>query len=226
MNIRPLVAIGLLVLAYVLALTAWAWLRIPPAQLIPTHWDIHGHVNGRMTKTTGLLFGPAVMFVVSVIYLAVTRLEPRQNNLARSKTLVTVGWIGLLLVFAMTQTIVVFAALGRHVPVNAIVLPAVSLLLIVVGNAMPKSRANFFFGVRTPWTLESDYSWEKTNRWAGRFFVATGVAALVVLWGSGFAAGLAVIGAGVVASTIAAIALSYFFWRADPERRAHDSVPE
>ena len=50
----------------------------------------------------------------------------------------------------------------------------INLLLvffIVVGNCIPTVRPNYFVGVRTPWTLESDEVWRATHRLLGRSWV-------------------------------------------------------
>jgi uncharacterized membrane protein len=226
MNLRPLVTIGLLILAAIYALTAWAWVGIPPDAQIPTHWNLQGQVNGHMPKTLGLLLSPVIATFTTVLFLAILRIEPRQNNLARSRGLFAAALLGTLVVMAATQALVVFAALGRNPPVNSIIPPLLAFLIIAIGNFLPKSRANFFFGVRTPWTLESDYSWEKTNRWAGRFFVATGLATLAAFVVVGHVAAIMILTVGLLASAIAALVMSYVFWSRDPERHGHDSVPE
>jgi uncharacterized membrane protein len=226
MNLRPLVTIGLLILAAIYALTAWAWVATPPGAIIPTHWDLQGHANGHMQKTLGLLLSPIIATFTTFLFLAILRIEPRPNNLARSRGLIVVALLGTLVVMAASQGLIVFAALGHNPPVNSIIPPLVAFLIIAIGNFLPKSRSNFFFGVRTPWTLESDYSWEKTNRWAGRFLVATGLATLAAFVILGHVAAIATLTVGLTASAIAAIVMSYFFWTRDPERHGHDSVPE
>jgi uncharacterized membrane protein len=226
MNIRPLVTASLLILAAIFALTAWAWVGIPPGAQIPTHWNLQGQVNGHMPKTLGLLLSPVIATFTTLLFLAILRIEPRRNNLARSRGLIVVGLLGTLVVMATAQALIVFTALGHNPPVNSIITPLVGFLVIAIGNFLPKSRANFFFGVRTPWTLESDYSWEKTNRWAGRFFVATGLATLAAFVIVGHIAAIVVLTVGLTASAIAAVVMSYVFWSRDPERHGHDSVPE
>ena len=55
----------------------------------------------------------------------------------------------------------------------------VGVLLVVIGNLLPRARPNWFVGIRTPWTLSSDRVWEKTHRFGGHVFVAGGL--LIVL---------------------------------------------
>ncbi len=58
------------------------------------------------------------------------------------------------------------------------------MLLIVIGNLLPRARPNWFVGIRTPWTLSSDRVWEKTHRFGGRVFVAGGLLITIaaLLW--------------------------------------------
>ncbi len=226
MAFRPLLIAGLALLAVVIAFTAWAWIQIPDTALIATHWNANGQINGHMHKMPGLLIGPVMMAVLLLVFWAITRVEPRRNNLARSRTFFAVGFVGGLAIMVLAQAHVVLTALGAPLPVMETVLPAVATLVIVLGNFMGKTRANFFVGVRTPWTLESDHSWEKTNRWTGRFFIFSGVATLVALIVSTKALAVGVLVGTLLASTAVSVVLSYIFWKQDPDRHAHDSVPE
>ncbi len=225
MGLRPLLIFGAAILIAVLALTLWAWFQIPDGARIATHWN-HGQVNGYMDKMRGLLIGPAIMVVVTGLFLAIAKIEPRRNNLARTRDLFAVSLIGTLFIVAFAQCHIVLTALGIHSIFTDNHVPALAILIIAIGNVLGKSRSNFFMGIRTPWTLESDYSCEKTHRWAGRFFVLAGIVALASFLAFGDAIATKVLLYAVLASVATATVLSYLFWRQDPERRAHDSVPE
>ena len=96
---------------------------------------------------------------------------------------------------------------------------AVGALFVLLGNFMGKSRANWFAGFRTPWTLSSDYSWQKTHRMTGWMFVLTGVTTiLAAILSTPLAAFLAMI-VGTVGTIVLGAVLSYVFWKNDPERR-------
>ncbi len=49
------------------------------------------------------------------------------------------------------------------------------LLFILMGNYLPKLPRNFFFGIRSPWTLASDVVWYRTHRISGGLFVIGGL---------------------------------------------------
>jgi uncharacterized membrane protein len=112
---------------------------------------------------------------------------------------------------------VVAAALGRRVDVTMVVCLLAGALLMVTGNLMGKIRPNWFIGVRTPWTLSSRMSWNKTHRLAGWLFMAMGLAVA----GAGVAQTAWMLGVtlGVFAACLVWMAVySYLVYRRDPER--------
>src|SRR6185437_15445048 len=99
-----------------------------------------------------------------------------------------------------------------------LVLGAVGILFIVLGNVLGKVRPNWFVGVRTPWTLSSKRSWVRTHRLAGWLFTLAGLIFLVLI-AFNIGAGLRWIILGVLAVlTIVLVAYSYIEWRHDPEK--------
>ena len=41
------------------------------------------------------------------------------------------------------------------------------IVLIVVGNYLPKCRQNYMIGIKLPWTLDNEENWDYTHRMAG-----------------------------------------------------------
>ena len=81
-----------------------------------------------------------------------------------------------------------------------LVLPVV---MILVGNFLPRVRPNYFAGLRTPWTLASETVWRRSNRLAGKTLFAGGIAAFALLFVPGTAATYAIYGILVAAIMIA-----------------------
>jgi uncharacterized membrane protein len=113
---------------------------------------------------------------------------------------------------------VISAALA-HVTLTIALIPLVPAVIVtVLGNYLGAVRSNFFFGVRTPWTLSSELSWERTNRLAGRLLVPLGVIVALMALAGWALAGLATFIVLLVASMAVAVAYSYRVWRDDPQR--------
>ena len=226
MSIRlPLIASLLIVIAMA-ALSAWAWPLIPGAARIAVHFDINGVANGFADKKVALTLLPAIALGLTVLLGVIPRFEPRRFNLAASAKFYCVAWIGAIAVVAAAHAMIVLGAL--HVPVNGaqLIVPAVALLFIVMGNYMGKTRANFFFGIRTPWTLSSDYSWEMTHRLTGRLFMLAGAISLAAALVLSPQLAFEIMIGSITAAALTGILASYIYWRRDPLRHSADKIPE
>jgi uncharacterized membrane protein len=51
----------------------------------------------------------------------------------------------------------------------------VGMILIVIGNYMPKARQNYTIGIRLPWTLANEENWNRTHRIAGYLWLISGI---------------------------------------------------
>ena len=56
---------------------------------------------------------------------------------------------------------------------------SVGLLFVVVGNVLGKVQSNWFIGIRTPWTLQSEKVWHKTHRVGAWSFGLGGLVAVL-----------------------------------------------
>jgi len=53
------------------------------------------------------------------------------------------------------------------------------VLFILLGNYFKTIKANYFIGIRTPWTLENESVWKETHKLGGKIWFAGGL--LVIL---------------------------------------------
>jgi uncharacterized membrane protein len=221
----PLIA-SITLIVVMIAFSAWAWSAIAPNAQVAIHWDLQGHANGFASKIVALGFAPVLALVLTALFVLWRRVEPRRVNLAASRYPYAAGWIGAVGILTAVHAIVVMEALGKILDVGSATLAAVSVLLIVLGNFLGKSRANFFVGVRTPWSLSSDLAWEKSNRISGWLMVLTGLAVLTALICGPLDVAIFVMIVGTVGTALAGILASYVYWKRDPDRHAGDGVLE
>lgn len=215
---RPalLVTAGALVLE--LGIAAYGFSRVPPGARVAIHWDAMGHPNGYGNALWAFTLVPALTILISAGLAFLPSIEPRRRNLQRSGPAYVAVWISLLVLMAAVQTAIVLSALGaaRSETIVRLVPAAVGVMLAVVGNYLGKVRSNFFFGIRTPWTLSSERSWNRTHRLGGRLLVAVGLLAAVT---SVFSwVGFVVLGAGVIAVVLVVFVYSYVQWSRDPAK--------
>jgi uncharacterized membrane protein len=116
--------------------------------------------------------------------------------------------------------VAVAAALGSELDMTLVIFVATGALFIVIGNYLPKARSNYMMGIRTPWTLTSDLSWDRTHRAGGRLFVIEGLAIILLgLLKPAPEVMFTVLLGGIVAMLVFTFAYSYRVWKADPAKR-------
>jgi uncharacterized membrane protein len=212
----------LLLSAFVLAmglLSAYAWLQLPNDIRIPVHWGINGQADRYGGKAQGLLMLPAITFLTCLLFRVIPIFKPRRRNLLRSLTAYRMTSLSVCLLMFGLHAALIGSLLGVfEFNIMNIVSLLVALLLIVIGNYLGKVRSNFMFGIRTPWTLSSDLSWNKTHRLGGKLFVLSGIVGL---------AGhvlpldkplLLTLGT-LIAAVILLVVYSYLVWRDDPGKQ-------
>ena len=202
-----------------LVYSAWAWARLPAGAQLTVHWSVFGRPNGGAAKPVTLLLLPAIAVVLVGVFLGLApRIEPRRAHLVASRRAFSVGIVATVSVLAAIHVVVISAAL-TNVTLRVALIPLVPAVIIaVLGNYLGAVRSNFFFGVRTPWTLSSELSWERTNRLAGRLLVPLGLIVALMALADWALAGLVTLIVLLVASMAVAVAYSYRVWRDDPQR--------
>ena len=219
-QLRPGLLGSGIALAAMLATSAWAWPRIPDGARVAIHFGPGGEPDGFTGKGWALTMTPLLTAGLSVLFLLLPRVEPRQRHLVASLRALNAVWVGVAAFLAVAHAHVALYAAGYRVPAGAVMSAGVGSLLILIGNYLPKVRSNWFLGIRTPWTLSSERSWHRTHRLAGRLFVAAGLVALPSALLPPGPAQAAVVLAAVLAPVPALVAYSWWAWREDPDRQA------
>jgi len=199
-------------------LAGWAWSHVPAGARIPTHWNFAGKADAFGDRSSLFLL-PAVMLALNLLFLVIPRLDPRKGHLLRSSRAYAAIWLALAGLLTALNITVTRAALGYPTAMEKWLLPSVGLMLVVIGNYLGKIRSNFFVGIRTPWTLSSERSWNKTHRLGGWVFVGVGL----LLMAAGViqpptrivARGFLVV---LLLMTLWLTVYSYLVWRSDPDR--------
>jgi uncharacterized membrane protein len=201
------------------AVAAWAWPQIPADKAIVVHWSATGAPNGYAGKFWALLGLPLLAAAVAALLVLVPSFEPRARNLAMSGKAYVIVWVGGLAVLAVAYVALVLSATGHPVPIRVVLPIAVGTLFVVVGNYLGKTRSNFFFGVRTPWTLSSELSWAKTHRLAGRLFVLCGFMIMLAALLAPGPTPAVVIALTIACVVVISVLYSYLVWRSDPAKQ-------
>lgn len=215
LNLKQLWGWGAVIIAIMVAVSAWAWTQVPAGTQVPIHWNAAGEPDNYGNKFVGIFLMPLVALGVVGIFSLIPYIDPLRANIARSGKALRATLYGVLFFMLALHVATMLNVAGYDFNVGYVAAPTVGLMFIILGNYMGKIRRNYMFGVRTPWTLASELSWNKTHRFAGKLFVLAGIIILVTaLWNPEWAF-YALIGS-IVTILVLAMAYSYWIWKNDP----------
>jgi len=166
-EIFPLSIIALLII-----LSFYFYPRLP--EIIPSHFDLHGKPDKFAPKTNTVILMPALMVGLYPLLTFIPLIDPFWRKIQKKYTLLLLFRDFILLFFLFFYILVLIAAKRGSLPPQALGL-GLGFLFILLGNYLPKLPRNFFFGLRSPWTLASEVVWRKTHILGGWLFVAGGV---------------------------------------------------
>lgn len=200
-----------------LIITAWAmsiavFERLP--ERIPTHWNLQGEIDRWSGRTVGAFGLPAMMIAIWALCYWLPSIDPRRESYAKFRATYDLVVVAIIALMLLVHATVIGTSLGHDIPVSVIIPLLIGGLLVLIGNLLPRARPNWFFGIRTPWTLSNDRVWERTHRVGGRVMVLAGF--LVAATGfttppwPGILIPIAAVGAGIIP-----VVYSYVVWRGE-----------
>jgi uncharacterized membrane protein len=141
---------------------------------VVTHWGLSGQANGWSSRLSTVLEFPVMMALFSALFLAVREVDPQKANYEKFERSFDVIVAAVLLTIAAIHVVIVGVALGWPISVRRVAPAIIGVLLLTLGNVLPRVRPNSFVGIRTPWTLSDRDSWSLAQRLAGYGLVAGG----------------------------------------------------
>ena len=192
-------------------LSAAVYSRLPDP--MPSHWDINGQVNGYSSRPFGAFLMPVIALLIWGLLRGLPHIDPRQANYAKFQGTYDLVVNAIVTMMAAIHVAVIGAALGWPIPhIERLSTVAVGAMLLVLGNVLPRARPNWWFGIRTPWTLSSDAVWIRTHRVGGYLMAAAGLLTMIAAFLPA-RAGFAVLMTAVMGAALGSVVYSYFAWR-------------
>jgi uncharacterized membrane protein len=198
-----------LILALVAAgASAWAIGRLPAEVELP--WLGAGDSVSALKAT---VFLPTVMAGVWLLLQVFPAVDPRGTEpYTRFRSTYWLLSNTVMLFLLAAHALMLAAGTGLTGSADRWLLVGAGVLAAVVGNSLSRVEPNWFFGLRTPWTLSDADVWRRTHRVMGRVIFGLGLAivALAPFITIPAAPLLAVLGATLA---LASLLLSYIYWR-------------
>ncbi len=163
---------------------------------IATHFNFNNQPDQWSSKAFTVFAIPLIMAVLNLICCLLIYSDERLQN---SKKSVNAARSLIPAVAFTAETLTILYALGKFTNIVLLALCLLSLIMIVIGNYLPKTRQNNIFGIRTPATLADENTWNRVHRFAGFVWTAGGVITLILSLTAGQYAAM---GAFIVATVV------------------------
>lgn len=206
---------NVIIIACSILLTIIVYNKLP--DLVPTHWNTMGEIDKYSPKTFGAFMAPVIMIFTWSGMKFLPKIDPRKKNYEKFDKSYSVIVSILLTFFLVIHAVTLLVALGYGISIEKIIPLIVGVLFIVIGNYLPKSKSNFFYGIKTPWTLSSEVSWRKTHRLGGKLFVVAGIVCILSSFLLNGNIKAVVFFIAIMIAAIVPIVASYFYAKNDKE---------
>ena len=142
------------------------------------------------------------------------KIDPKNKNYGKfGDAYLGIQLVTLLFLAAMTGICITEALRPGTVNVAGVVCLLVGLLMVYLGNVMPRFRMNWYCGFKTPWALSSETVWTRTHRAAGRMMFAAGLIGVAGSFVPNEIAKFVLVFAPMAAATIIPTVLSWRWYR-------------
>jgi uncharacterized membrane protein len=210
MSTRTTIFTTIFLIAFALVFSITVYNRLP--EQMASHWNESGQVDGYMSRFWGAFMMPLVVLGMLAFFLVIPNIDPLKANIAKFRgqfnTFIT------LIVAFMTyiHILTIIWNLGYdQFNMGSAMMPALGLVFIFAGIMMRKAKRNFFIGIRTPWTLSSDYVWDEIHRIGATLFIGSGIIAMLGVFFENYAIWLVLV--PVLGSTVFLLVYSYVLYQ-------------
>jgi uncharacterized membrane protein len=174
----------ILIIAFIAVIASFAagaiFYNQMPGQMI-THWNAYGVPDGFSPKIIGMFAIPATSLVIILILLGVFYLDPLKNNIKKFINYYYGIILAVVIFLFYIEILTIVSNLNREFNLVLFLVPALAALFYYIGIVVSKAKRNWVVGIRTPWTLSSDYVWDKTHKLSGILFKISAIITLLSL---------------------------------------------
>jgi len=186
-------------------------------ELMASHWNAAGQVDGYMSKFWGLFLMPIISAILLGLFIAIPMIDPLAKNIKKFRKQFDMFVLLMMMFMLYIYILTIGWNFGVKFGMTQALAPALALLFYYMGAMMEESKRNWFIGIRTPWTMSSDRVWNETNRLGGKLMKAAGVVALFGVVFPDFA--FMLILAPVIAFAVFSVVYSYVIFKKQSKRK-------
>ena len=175
MNLKrelPLLLIVLIPFVYLMLI----WSGLP--ETVPTHWNLEGEIDNWGSKWTMVMIPFLLPLLTYVIFTMVPKIDPKNKIQSDSGKYQNLKF-ALTTFMAVLAVFILYSIKEQSLTNPNYIILGLGFLYIILGNYMKTLKANYFIGIRTPWTLENEKVWKTTHILAGKLWFVGGLLVIV-----------------------------------------------
>ncbi len=224
-------AYTVLLIAVLICIAGTAVFLIMSPDRVPVHYNFKGEIDRIGSKYENIIV-PVIAAGIGIFFGFQAKQSTGKGMESNAKIMVYAGILTVLLLtvigfYLMWKALKYAPGDERAVSpdmLNKLTSIGLGILLILLGNIMPKSTLNSAVGIRTKWSRANDTVWQKSQRFGG---IASVVAGFVQIILSIFVPGMWNILVMTVIITVLAVictVASYHFYREDTNRKNEEGA--
>ena len=167
---------------FIIGVAIITWLIALPflPNSIPMQYSNNGDVNWSANRFFAFVISIAIMlfcYIVTNIKLSKDKDQDKFSNMSSLNSFIN-PLVQAFLYFIFL--IIIFNALGFSVSVDFLIPTLVGLLLIIIGNYLPKVPKNNSLGIRNKWTKKNEFVWKKAHRFTSLVYILVGLCLFIL----------------------------------------------
>ena len=153
------------------------WSKLPNSMTI--HWGADGNADSMGPKLFVVVGLPLILLALHWVGLLITCADPGNKNQTRTG-------IGLIFWIVPICSLLIHGALFSSAlghEFSLMLVPAgMGIVLVVLGNYLPKVKRNYTLGIKVPWAVRDKENWNATHRFGGKVWMIGGLVLLLSLF--------------------------------------------
>lgn len=144
-------------------------------ELVPSHFNQKFEVDQYGSKNGFLIFSLGLPLFMYIIKIVLKKIDPLKENYKRFEKAYSITINILILMFSSINIAITLYATKNLKSIKEIFFLIFGVAFIALGNYLPQLKRNFFIGIKTPWTLSDEDTWNRTHKVGGIVFIIFGL---------------------------------------------------
>ena len=203
----PILAMVVLPFIYL----GYLWNALP--EKVPLHWNFKGEIDGWGNKDQLVLIILVLPVFVYIILQFIPLLDPKKKIEKMGNRFHQIKFL-VVLTMSLLAIFILYTVQNQSGSNMKILFALIGFLIVGLGNYFPTLKPNYFIGIKTPWTLESETVWKETHKMGGRLWFFGGVFMILLVLVLPEELSFIVFMSGVALLTIVPVVFSYSRYKA------------